>query len=130
MNKLLRFLMILLVALSMVLGQGFFQVSKATMPCCLKISHVSSANCCDTQSKFSLQSQNAEASCFCDTSSPFALTSSFQESSTLKAAWLIAKQATPTQSLQLSDEEKPIWLYWQFQPDRSKLYQQKNSWLL
>lgn len=130
MNQFLRLFMTALLALCMVLSQGFMQPSRANMQCCQETSAIRIANCCVHHIKTRVHSENANEYCFCNSPAPVNPVQTAHDTPELKTPWVTAYQSSPMQCLQPKDGDTPIWLYWQFQPDRSKLYLQKNSWLL
>lgn len=130
MSQMLRVFMTILLSLTLMLGQGFFAVSEASKACCQEILAFSSSNCCSQQLTTIKAQYKSSKSCICGHLDQFSICQGHHLQLDLKSTLAVAHTAHPAKNLQLTDSGDPIWLYWHFHPDRSRLYQEKNSWLL
>lgn len=134
MSQTFRFLITAMIALILFIGQGLAAFSAEKMACCQKMVVQAEHACCQHDALKGIKSIKPLSSkvqaCFCDTDGKQALANDAYPAQNLKLVAVSSLNPQPFQALQLSDSGKPIWLYWQFYPDQSRLYQQKNSWLL
>lgn len=134
MRQTFRFLITAMIALILFIGQGLAAFSAEKMACCQKMTVQTNHACCQHNSLKAIKPVKSLSSkvqaCFCDTDGKQALANDTYPAQNLKLVALSSLNSQPFQGLQLGDSGKPISLYWQFYPDQSRLYQQKNSWLL
>lgn len=130
-----RFLIAFILALFLMTGQGFTVLSSWATPCCPNITTHEAMPCCQSRDCKKHKPSNTELikkkaeTCYCSVA-PVDLQ---QEKSTFQmdSGKLIgANNPNTTLSLQLANSNTPIWLYRLFYPDKSKLYLEKNHWLL
>ena len=135
MSTFLRFLLTAFLALVLVTGQGFTVLSSWAASCCPKPVIEKVMSCCHDGGCDKHKASNPVTlkqkgdACQCS-ATPVDLQQE-KGSFLLDSGKLVgASSPNPTLSLQLADSDTPIWLYRLFYPDKSKLYLEKNSWLL
>jgi hypothetical protein len=140
MSTLIRFLLTAFLALVLVTGQGFAVASSWAAACCPQNITHQLPDCCqeggcekhkavETPSVKHLVKQQL-AKCVCG---PTTVDLQYEKSFSLSDGGLLLvgiDHPNPVLSLQLADSGAPIWLRRLFYPDRSRLFLEKNSWLL
>jgi hypothetical protein len=131
-----RFLIVAFLALILMTGQGFTELSSWAASCCSKPMVQKAMSCCHggvcekhkAVNPVTLK-QKSEA-CQC---APASGDMQYEKASQLmdgKLQLVASSHPNPVLSLQVADTDAPIWLHRLFYPDKSRLFLKKNSWLL